>query len=54
MSSGETTLEMTDDEKLNQLNKEFWNEEYFPVASRLYERLAEGMEHFHSIRSKDH
>lgn len=49
-SLSETTLETTDDEKMDQLNKELWNDEYFPVASRLYERLAEGMEHFHSIQ----
>jgi hypothetical protein len=44
----EGSLETTDDEPLNELNKQLWNEEYFPVASRLYQRLAEGMEHFYS------
>ena len=44
----EGSLETTDDEQLNELNKQLWNEEYFPVASRLYQRLAEGMEHFYS------
>ena len=47
-SLDESSLETTDDEQMNELNKQLWNEEYFPVASRLYQRLAEGMEHFYS------
>ena len=45
----ENHLESTEDEELNDLNKQFWNEEYFPVASRLYQRLIEGNEHFQTI-----
>ncbi len=45
----ENNLESTDDEQLNDLNKQLWNEEYYPVASRLYQRLIEGNEHFQTI-----
>ncbi len=46
----ENNLESTDDEQLNDLNKQLWNEEYYPVASRLYQRLIEGNEHFQTIK----
>lgn len=45
----ESNLELSDDEQLNELNKQFWLEEYFPVASRLYQRLVEGNQHFKAI-----
>lgn len=50
----ENNLESTDDEQLNDLNKQFWNEEYFPVASRFYQRLIEGNEHFQTIEIPNH
>ncbi len=49
----ETNLESTDDEQLNQLNKQLWNEEYYPVASRLYQRLIEGNQYFRTIEIND-
>ena len=49
----ESVLEMTDDEQLDEVNKQFWKEEYLPVASRLYQRLAEGMEYFHQNRNEN-
>jgi len=45
-SLNESNLDPTDDEQLNELNKQLWSEEYYPVASRLYQRLIEGNEHF--------
>ena len=45
----ENNLETTEDEELNDLNKQLWSEEYYPVASRLYQRLIEGNEHFQTI-----
>ncbi|CAF1247866.1 unnamed protein product [Rotaria sordida] len=46
----ESNLESTDDESLDELNKQLWNEEYFPVASRLYQRIIEGNEYFKTIQ----
>jgi hypothetical protein len=48
----ENNLESTDDEQLNELNKQLWNEEYYPVASRLYQRLVEGNEYFQNKSNK--
>ena len=54
MIKGENNLDLTDDEQLNELNKQLWNEEYYPVASRLYQRLIEGNERFQTIKINDH
>ena len=43
-----------DDEQLNELNKQLWNEEYYPVASRLYQRLIEGNEYFRTMQIDDY
>ncbi|CAF3296967.1 unnamed protein product [Rotaria socialis] len=50
----ESGLESTDDESLDELNKQLWNEEYFPVASRLYQRVIEGNEYFKTVQINDH
>ncbi|CAF0760869.1 unnamed protein product [Rotaria sp. Silwood1] len=50
----ESNLESTDDESLDELNKQLWNEEYFPVASRLYQRIIEGNQYFKTIQINDH
>ncbi|CAF1501349.1 unnamed protein product [Adineta ricciae] len=42
----ESSLESTDDTDLDELNKQLWNEEYFPVASRLYQRLVDENKYF--------
>ena len=46
--SDESSLEQTDDTDLDELNKQLWNEEYFPVASRLYQRLVDENKYFQS------
>ncbi len=50
----ESMLESTDDEQLNELNKQLWNEEYFPVASRLYQRLIEENKYFQTNELNNH
>ncbi|UJR24869.1 hypothetical protein I4U23_006238 [Adineta vaga] len=42
----ENSLETTDDTELDEVNKQLWNEEYFPVASRLYQRLVDENKYF--------
>ncbi|CAF1377610.1 unnamed protein product [Adineta steineri] len=44
----ESNLESTDDKELDELNKQLWNEEYYPVASRLYQRLVDENKYFQS------
>ncbi len=50
----ESMLESTDDEQLNELNKQLWNEEYFPVASRLYQRLIDENKYFQTNELNNH
>ena len=50
---GESNVGQTGDEQLDHLNKQFWTEEYFPVASRLYQRLTNDMDYFQSIQTTD-
>ena len=50
---GESNVGKTGDEQLDHLNKQFWTEEYFPVASRLYQRLTDDMDYFHSVQTTD-
>ena len=49
----ENNLESTDDEQMNEVNKQLWNDEYYPVASRLYQRLIEGNQHFQTIHQNN-